>query len=107
MGRSLVGHLFNNAGVSRFSPATSAQIKLSEKVGEQLRNKGTRLLEDIEWKDKPCLVCRLLNRRNFIRKNVLRNAKVEIRGIDFRRIGIREDWFETNVFTKPQPECVS
>ena len=39
MGRSLIGNIYNNGGVTRLTPATRAQFELSEKLGEQAKGK--------------------------------------------------------------------
>lgn len=40
MGRTLVGSMYRSNGISRFTAATRAQFDLSERVGEQVRDKG-------------------------------------------------------------------
>lgn len=40
MGRTLVGSIYRNNGIHRFTPATRAQFELSEQVGDQIRGKG-------------------------------------------------------------------
>ncbi len=40
MGRSLIGQLFTQNGIAKFTPATSAQFTLSEQIGDQIRKKG-------------------------------------------------------------------
>ncbi|MBS1701404.1 MAG: DEAD/DEAH box helicase family protein [Armatimonadetes bacterium] len=46
MGRTLVGRLFNANGIGLFTPATKAQFELSEKIAEQIRNKGIAGISD-------------------------------------------------------------
>jgi hypothetical protein len=40
MGRSLVGALYRNNGISKLTPATRTQYDLSEQIGNQIRGKG-------------------------------------------------------------------
>ncbi|OGT06281.1 MAG: helicase [Gammaproteobacteria bacterium GWE2_37_16] len=44
MGKSLTSHLYAEGGIEKFSPATRAQLALSEQLSEQFRGKG---LEEI------------------------------------------------------------
>lgn len=45
MGRTLVGSMYRNNGIGRFTPATRAQFELSEQVGNQIRSKGMAGIE--------------------------------------------------------------
>src|SRR5438445_6773125 len=46
MGRSLIGMLYADNAVSMFTPATLAQLELSEKLAEQLRGNPVSELEE-------------------------------------------------------------
>lgn len=46
MGSSLIGHLFGDKGISKFTNATKAQFELSETVCDQIRKKGIREISD-------------------------------------------------------------
>ncbi len=47
MGKSLISHLYKSGAIDKFSSATRAQFELSEKLSEQLRDKGLKETDDV------------------------------------------------------------
>lgn len=47
MGRTLINHLYVNEAVSKFTPATRAQLELSSQLSKQIRGKSLKELEEV------------------------------------------------------------
>ena len=47
MGKNLTGHLYARGAIEKFSPATKAQLNLSDKVSEQIKGKELKEIWEV------------------------------------------------------------
>ncbi len=47
MGKNLIGHLYARGAMEKFSPATKAQLNLSDKVSAQIKGKGLKEIKEV------------------------------------------------------------